>query len=43
MLITFRLWVLRTNSDICLIQHKQFGFYNQSGECLQRGTDWCLI
>jgi len=43
MLIAFRLLVLRTNSDFCLIQHQQFCFYNRGGECLQRGTDWVLI
>jgi hypothetical protein len=29
MVIRLRLCVLRTNSDICLVQCKQFGFYNQ--------------
>jgi len=38
--ITFRLCVLRTNSDFCLTQHEEFGFYNRGGNCLQRGTDW---
>jgi len=31
---------LRTNSDLCHLQHKLIGFYNRDGECLQRGTDW---
>jgi len=34
---------LRTNGNFRLISHKQMGFYNRSGECLQRGTDWVLI
>ena len=29
-MITFRLRILRTNSDFCLIQHEQFGFYNRA-------------
>jgi len=31
---------LRTNSDLCHLQHKLVGFYNRDEECLQRGTDW---
>jgi hypothetical protein len=31
---------LRTNSDLCHLQHKLIGFYNRGGKCLQRGTDW---
>ena len=31
---------LRTNSDLCLLQHKLIGFYNRDEKCLQRGTDW---
>jgi hypothetical protein len=31
---------LRTNSDLCHLQHKLIGFYNQDEKCLQRGTDW---
>jgi len=31
---------LRTNSDLCLLQHKLIGFYNRDGKFLQRGTDW---
>ena len=31
---------LRTNSDLCHLQHKLIGFYNRSGEFLQRGTHW---
>ena len=35
----FRIY-LRTNSDLCLLQHKLIGFYNRDEKCLQRGTDW---
>ena len=28
------------NSDLCHLQHKLIGFYNQDEKCLQRGTDW---
>jgi len=31
---------LRTNSDLCHLQHKLIGFYNRNERCLQRGTDW---
>ena len=31
---------LRTNSDLCHLQHKLIGFYNPDKKCLQRGTDW---
>ena len=31
---------LRTNSDLCHLQHKLIGFYNPDGKCLQRGTHW---
>ena len=31
---------LRTNSDLCHLQHKLIGFYNRHEKCLQRGTDW---
>jgi hypothetical protein len=34
---------LRTNSDLCHLQHKMIGFYNRHEKCLQRGTDWFLI
>jgi len=30
---------LRTNSDLCHLQHKLIGFYNRDEKCLQRGTD----
>ena len=33
---------LRTNSDLCHLQHKLIGFYNRDEKCLQRGTDWVL-
>jgi len=31
---------LRTNSDLCHLQHKLIGFYNRDEKCLQRGSDW---
>ena len=31
---------LRTNSDLCHLQHKLIGFYSRDEKCLQRGTDW---
>ena len=31
---------LRTNSDLCHLQHKLIVFYNPDEKCLQRGTDW---
>ena len=31
---------LRTNSDLCHLQHKLIGFYNREKKCLQSGTDW---
>jgi len=31
---------LRTNSDLCHLEHKLIGFYNRSEKCLLRGTDW---
>jgi len=31
---------LRTNSDLCHLQHKLVGFYKRDEKCLQRGTDW---
>jgi len=31
---------VRTNSDLCHLQHKLFGFYNRDEKSLQRGTDW---
>jgi len=31
---------LRTNSDLCHLQHKLIGFYNRDEKVLQRGTDW---
>ena len=31
---------LRTNSDLCHLQHKVIGFYNRDEKCLQRGTNW---
>jgi len=31
---------LRTNSDLCHLQHKLIGFYNPDEKSLQRVTDW---
>ena len=31
---------VRTNSDLCHLQHKLIGFCNRDEKCLQRGTDW---
>ena len=31
---------LRTNSDLCHLQHKLIGFYNRDEKCLFRGTNW---
>jgi hypothetical protein len=31
---------LRTNSDLCHLQHKVIGFYNRDEKCLLRCTDW---
>ena len=31
---------LRTNSELCHLQHKLIGFYNRAKKCLQRGTNW---
>jgi len=31
---------LRTNGDLCHLQHKLIGFYSRDEKCLQRGTDW---
>jgi hypothetical protein len=28
------------DSDLCHLQRKLIGFYNQEEKCLQRGTDW---
>ena len=30
---------LRTNSDLCHLQHTLIGFYNREEKCLQRGTN----
>jgi len=38
-LYVFRIY-LRTNSDLCHLQHKLIGFYSRDEKCLQRGTDW---
>ena len=34
------LYFLRTNSDLCHLQHKLIGFYNRDEKCLLRGTNW---
>jgi len=31
---------LKTNSDLCHLQHKLIGFYNRDEKCLYRGADW---
>ena len=31
---------LRTNSDLCHLQHKLICFYNGDEKCLLRGTNW---
>ena len=31
---------LRTNSDLCHLQHKLLGFYSRDEKCLQRGAAW---
>jgi len=31
---------LRTNSDLCHLQHKLIGFYNRDEKSLLRGMDW---
>ena len=36
------IYVLRTNSDMCHLQHKLIGFYNRDEKGLQRGTDWAF-
>ena len=33
-------YFLRTNSDLCHLQHKLIGFYNWDEKCLLRGTNW---
>jgi hypothetical protein len=34
---------LRTNSDLCHLQHKLIGFYNRDEKCLQRGTNLAFV
>ena len=31
---------VRTNSDLCHLQHKLIGFHNRDEKCLLRGTNW---
>ena len=31
---------LRTNSDLCHLQHKLIGFYNRDEKCLLHGTNF---
>ena len=33
---------LRTNSDLCHLQHKLIGFYNRVEKCLLCGTKFAL-
>jgi hypothetical protein len=33
---------LRTNSDLCHLQHKLIGFYNRVEKYLLRGTEWAF-
>ena len=33
---------LRTKSDLCHLQHKLIGYYNQYEKCLLRGTKWAF-
>ena len=33
---------LRTNSDLCHLQHKLIRFYNRDEKCLLRGTNWAF-
>jgi hypothetical protein len=33
---------MRTNSDLCHLQHKLIGFYNRDEKCLLCGTNWGL-
>ena len=34
---------LRTNSDLCHLQHKLIGFYNRDEMCLLRGTNLVFV
>jgi hypothetical protein len=34
------LYYLRTNSDLCHLQHKLIGFYNRDEKFLLRNTNW---
>ena len=38
-LYVFRI-CLRTNSDLCHLQHKLIGFCNRDEKCLLRGKNW---
>jgi hypothetical protein len=33
---------LRTNSDLCHLEHKLIGFCNRDEKCLLCGTDWAF-
>ena len=35
----FRIY-LRTNSDLCHLQHKLIDLYNRGGKYILRGTNW---
>jgi hypothetical protein len=34
--------ILEQTVTLVITHHQQIGFYNRSGECLQRGTKECL-
>ena len=38
--VFMRFVFVRTNSDLCLLQHKLIDFYNRDEKCSLRGTDW---
>jgi hypothetical protein len=40
MYLQYMYMYLRTNSDLCHLQHKLNGFYNPDEKCLLRGTNW---
>jgi len=35
-----RHFYIRTNSDLCHLQHKLIGFYNREEKCSLRVTNW---
>jgi len=42
-MIAFFFIYLKTNSDLCHLQHKLIGFYNRDEKCIQRGVELLLI